>query len=439
MNIDKNLLENFAKKYAKDKTNLIIQNAVAKVGPNEVSFNNEVLRNHSFQFSVETKKAGITNQKKSGRCWIFATFNVMKTKILESLKVEEFEFSQNFIHFYDKLEKANSLFNIAIENPSFTIDTRLFTTLYKDPVSDGGYWGFIPNLISKYGICPKSAMPETFSSSNTYQMNTILHYVTINTIVDIKKAQENKESSESILKIKNDGLYTIYQVLVKSLGMPPKKFTYEYRDKDKNYQKIENITPLDFLKKYTDSEYLDLVDLVDDPRPEHAKNSTINYKYWKSVSEAPVVNNINVTLDVMKKATIASLKDNKPVWFGCDVGAYSDNKTGIFDTKLFNYEEVFNFQNKLNKEERVRYFVSPVSHAMAFVGVNLDDKGNPITWEVENSWGDEVGKKGYYSMTDEWFDKYNFEVVVNKKYVDQSILEEAKDKIIELEPWDPMV
>lgn len=439
MNIDKNLLENFAKKYAKDKTNLIIQNAVAKVGPNEVSFNNEVLRNHSFQFSVETKKAGITNQKKSGRCWIFATFNVMKTKILESLKVEEFEFSQNFIHFYDKLEKANSLFNIAIENPSFTIDTRLFTTLYKDPVSDGGYWGFIPNLISKYGICPKSAMPETFSSSNTYQMNTILHYVTINTIVDIKKAQENKESSESILKIKNDGLYTIYQVLVKSLGMPPKKFTYEYRDKDKNYQKIENITPLEFLKKYTDSEYLDLVDLVDDPRPEHAKNSTINYKYWKSVSEAPVVNNINVTLDVMKKATIASLKDNKPVWFGCDVGAYSDNKTGIFDTKLFNYEEVFNFQNKLNKEERVRYFVSPVSHAMTFVGVNLDDKGNPITWEVENSWGDEVGKKGYYSMTDEWFDKYNFEVVVNKKYVDQSILEEAKDKIIELEPWDPMV
>ena len=363
----------------------------------------------------------------------------MKTKILESLKVEEFEFSQNFIHFYDKLEKANSLFNIAIENPSFTIDTRLFTTLYKDPVSDGGYWGFIPNLISKYGICPKSAMPETFSSSNTYQMNTILHYVTINTIVDIKKAQENKESSESILKIKNDGLYTIYQVLVKSLGMPPKKFTYEYRDKDKNYQKIENITPLEFLKKYTDSEYLDLVDLVDDPRPEHAKNSTINYKYWKSVSEAPVVNNINVTLDVMKKATIASLKDNKPVWFGCDVGAYSDNKTGIFDTKLFNYEEVFNFQNKLNKEERVRYFVSPVSHAMTFVGVNLDDKGNPITWEVENSWGDEVGKKGYYSMTDEWFDKYNFEVVVNKKYVDQSILEEAKDKIIELEPWDPMV
>ncbi len=439
MNIDKNLLENFAKKYAKDKTNLIIQNAVAKVGPNEVSFNNEVLRNHSFQFSVETKKAGITNQKKSGRCWIFATFNVMKTKILESLKVEEFEFSQNFIHFYDKLEKANSLFNIAIENPSFTIDTRLFTTLYKDPVSDGGYWGFIPNLISKYGICPKSAMPETFSSSNTYQMNTILHYVTINTIVDIKKAQENKESSESILKIKNDGLYTIYQVLVKSLGMPPKKFTYEYRDKDKNYQKIENITPLEFLKKYTDSEYLDLVDLVDDPRPEHAKNSTINYKYWKSVSEAPVVNNINVTLDVMKKATIASLKDNKPVWFGCDVGAYSDNKTGIFDTKLFNYEEVFNFQNKLNKEERVRYFVSPVSHAMTFVGVNLDDKGNPITWEVENSWGDEVGKKGYYSMTDEWFDKYNFEVVVNKKYVDQSILEQAKDKIIELEPWDPMV
>lgn len=439
MNIDKNLLENFAKKYAKDKTNLVIQNAVAKVGPNEVSFNNEVLRNHSFQFSVETKKAGITNQKKSGRCWIFATFNVMKTKILESLKVEEFEFSQNFIHFYDKLEKANSLFNIAIENPSFTIDTRLFTTLYKDPVSDGGYWGFIPNLISKYGICPKSAMPETFSSSNTYQMNTILHYVTINTIVDIKKAQENKESSENILKIKNDGLYTIYQVLVKSLGMPPKKFTYEYRDKDKNYQKIENITPLEFLKKYTDSEYLDLVDLVDDPRPEHAKNSTINYKYWKSVSEAPVVNNINVTLDVMKKATIASLKDNKPVWFGCDVGAYSDNKTGIFDTKLFNYEEVFNFQNKLNKEERVRYFVSPVSHAMTFVGVNLDDKGNPITWEVENSWGDEVGKKGYYSMTDEWFDKYNFEVVVNKKYVDQSILEEAKDKIIELEPWDPMV
>lgn len=439
MNIDKNLLENFAKKYAKDKTNLVIQNAVAKVGPNEVSFNNEVLRNHSFQFSVETKKAGITNQKKSGRCWIFATFNVMKTKILESLKVEEFEFSQNFIHFYDKLEKTNSLFNIAIENPSFTIDTRLFTTLYKDPVSDGGYWGFIPNLISKYGICPKSAMPETFSSSNTYQMNTILHYVTINTIVDIKKAQENKESSESILKIKNDGLYTIFQVLVKSLGMPPKKFTYEYRDKDKNYQKIENITPLEFLKKYTDSEYLDLVDLVDDPRPEHAKNSTINYKYWKSVSEAPVVNNINVSLDVMKKATIASLKDNKPVWFGCDVGAYSDNKTGIFDTKLFNYEEVFNFQNKLNKEERVRYFVSPVSHAMTFVGVNLDDKGNPITWEVENSWGDEVGKKGYYSMTDEWFDKYNFEVVVNKKYVDQSILEEAKDKIIELEPWDPMV
>ncbi|WP_406614847.1 aminopeptidase C [Mycoplasmopsis hyopharyngis] len=438
-NIDKNLLESFYKKYTKDKANLVIENAIAKVGPKEASFNNEVLRKHSFQFSVETKKSSITNQKKSGRCWIFATFNVMKTKILEKLNVEDFEFSQNFIHFYDKLEKANSLFTIIIENPNLTVDSRLFTTMFKDPVSDGGYWGFVPNLIAKYGICPKSAMPETYSSSNTMQMNEILHYITMNTIVDIQVAQKESLNIEQILKIKEEGLYNIFQTLVKSLGLPPKKFTFEYRDKDKNFKKIENISPLEFLNEYADNEYLDLIDLVDDPRKEHSKNSTIHYKYWKSVNEAPLVKNINVDLEVMKAATIASLKDNKPVWFGCDVGAYSDNKTGIFDTELFNYEQTFNFKNKLTKEQRVKYFVSPVSHAMTFVGVNLDKNGKPISWEVENSWGDEVGKKGYYSMSDKWFDEYNFEVVVNKKYVDQAILEQAEKNIIELEPWDPMV
>lgn len=439
MNIDKKMLDLFEKKYLKDKTNIVIQNAVAKVGPNDASFNNEIPRKHSFEFSVETKKAGITNQKRSGRCWIFSTFNVMKAKILETLNIESFEFSQNFIHFYDKLEKANSLLSFLVENPKLEVDSRLFTTLFKDTTSDGGYWGFIPSLISKYGICPKSAMPETFSSSNTSQMNSILQYLTANAMVQIQKMQNEDKPKEEILKVKNDSLYNIYETLVKCLGMPPKKFNYEYRDKDKNFKRIENITPLEFLKKYSNDEYLELVDLVDDPRKEHPKNSTIQYKYWKSVNEAPNVSNVNVSLEVMKKATIASLKDNKPVWFGCDVAAFSDNKSGIFDVDLFDFKTTFNLKNLLSKEERVKYYVSPVSHAMTFVGVNLDEKGNPISWEVENSWGDEVGKKGYYSMSDKWFDEFNFEVVVNKKYVDSEILNKAKTNVIELEPWDPMV
>ncbi|WP_272940698.1 C1 family peptidase [Mycoplasmopsis caviae] len=340
--------------------------------------------------------------------------------------------------FWDKLEKSNTFLQIMIDMPELKFEDRLFSFLMQGTINDGGYWEWVAGLIKKYGAVPKSIMPETYNSSNTHALNIALNTQLISATKLIRDAVKNGASKDELLSIKHQCLEIIFEICAKTLGLPPQKFSFEYRDKDKKFNRVENISPVEFLQKYVGDDFLNKVNLLDDPRSENPKNRLLVAKYYRSVIEEKGLESLNVTMSVIKKAVIESLKDNEPVWFDCDVDSYSDRKGGIFDLELYKYEDMLNIKNQLSKEDRVNYRLSAPTHAMTIIGVNLDNDGNPINWEIENSWGDEVGKKGYFSMSDKWFEEYVFGVIVDPKYVDKEALKGLNKPAIELEPWDPL-
>lgn len=438
MIIEEKDIKKLYKKYKRNKMNKVIENTMTKNGVKASCTNSDMFRKHNNQFSVQTPKAGMTDQKSSGRCWIFSATNVLKTKVLEKLNVESFQFSENYLFFWDKLEKANTFLELTIKYPDLKYDDRLFIDFMDFTAEDGGYWEWAQGLIKKYGLVPKSVMDDTFNSTRSREINEVLDFHLLAATHMIREAHKEGKSIEELRKIKQKALEVVFEINAKTLGLPPQKFDYEYRDKKKNFHRIENITPLKFLEKYVGLEFLNTINLVHDPRDIHPKNRLYSSKYYKSVIEGKTVQSLNTTIDELKKATIASLKNKEPVWFACDVSLYSETKTGILDTELFDYKNTLNIFDTLTKKDRVNYRLSTPNHAMTFVGVDLDEKGNPIKWEVENSWGEKNGKKGYFSMSDEWFDEYVFQVIVNPVYVSEEVLDGLDKPAIQLEPWDPM-
>ncbi|WP_288771358.1 C1 family peptidase [Sneathia vaginalis] len=432
--INKELLEKFEGKYLGNEANLVIQDAITNVGINEASLRKEVVKKHEFVFSDETKKGEITNQKRSGRCWMFSALNVLRVNTMEKLNVETFEFSQAYLQFFDKIEKANTYLEYIIETKDLPVRDRLVEHIMSIGVSDGGYWSFFVGLATKYGVVPKSVMPETFHSSNTDILNEVLDVRLKRAACLIRKAK----TSEEISKIKDETLYQVYNICVKALGMPPKKFTYEYRDKDKKFVRIKDVTPKEFMELYAKDDLLSKVELVADPREEHMKGRMYELPYSCSVIEYGPSKFLNVTIDELKKVTIASIKDGAPVWFGCDVGQSSDRKLGILDSELYNYDKTLTQLGEFSKVDRLLNYSAYMTHAMTFVGVDLDDEGKPLMWEVENSWGDEVGKKGIFSMSDKWFDDHNYSVVVDKKYISDEFKDGLDKEVIKLDYFDPL-
>lgn len=440
MTINKREITTFYNRYNKEKTNKIIENAVTKNGIKNATYNNDVVREHNFVFSDQVKKAGITNQKSSGRCWLFATLNMLRVKILKDLNLESFELSENYLAFWSKLEKTNNFLELIIQNPKLKYDDRLWQIFVENGnVEDGGYWEWAQSLIKKYGIVPKDAMNETNDSQSTMMLAQVLNNNAFSAAKLIREAQSAKKSDEEIRKIKHRALNKAFDILAKTLGLAPQEFDFEYRDKDNKFFRVSKLTPLQFLDKYIGKDYLNKINLTDDPRKEHAKCVPYATKYIKALYEGKNMSYINAELKDMKKAVIASIKDEVPVWFDCDVTAlYGDRKAGILDPNIYSINDSLAPYDRLTKEDRVNYRYSLPNHAMVLIGVDLDEKGNPIKWEVENSWGDENGKKGYFSMSDKFFDEYLFGVIVDPKYVDKKYIDALEKQPVELEPWDPL-
>ncbi|WP_067141197.1 C1 family peptidase [Oceanivirga salmonicida] len=430
--IEEKLLKKFEKRYNEDEKNSVIENAISNVGIDSSSIKQEVIRKHNFVFSDETERGEITNQKRSGRCWMFSGMNVLRVITMKKLKLESFEFSQAYIQFYDKIEKANTYLQYVIETKDLDIMDRLVTHIIHNPTEDGGYWNFFSGLVQKYGLVPKKCMPETYHSSNTTVFNEMLELRLKRAAVAIRNAKSNKE----IEKIRENALYEVYNICVKALGKPPKTIDFEYRDKDKKYNKITGMKANKFLSKYVGINLEDKIQIVDDPREEYEKGRVYRVPYTCSVLEYGASSYLNVTMEELKKATIKSLKDGVPVWFGCDVGKDSDRKLGIMDTELFDYDKTLTSLGEFSKKDRLLTSASNLTHAMTFVGVDLDKDGNPINWKVENSWGEECGKKGIFSMSDKWFEEHNYEVVVDKKYISKEFLKGLEKEEIELEYYN---
>ena len=436
--INKEKFKDLDKKFYADRANVIGQSAVTRNGITESVLDPDVIKDMRHSFSLELKQGEITDQKQSGRCWMFSALNTMRYRIIKDYKLETFELSQAYPLFFDKLEKSNYFLESIIKTLDEDLQGRLIKHILADPLGDGGQWDMFVNLVNKYGVVPKYAMPEVNASSATREMDSYLTKMLRSFAKDLRKAHQEGKSLEELEKMKDGFNEDIYRALTLILGTPPKTIDFEARDKDDNYICDKNLSPKEFFDKYVKMNIDDFVSLINAPTADKPFNETFTVDYLGNVCEGKPVKYLNLPIDELKKAAIRQLEDGYPVWMGCDVGQSFVRKEGILSTKAFKLEELFGLDFAMTKEDRLDYSESLMTHAMVFTGVDLDDEGNPIRWKIENSWGDRAGNKGYLVMSDEWFNEYMYQIAVDKKYLSDDQKKAWEKEPIHLKPWDPM-
>ena len=436
--ISQNLLDQLEKRFDENPGNRMAMNAAVSCGICASSRNYVTEREIPHEFSISLEQGAVTNQKRSGRCWMFAVLNCMRFQVIKKQNLEDFELSQSYPLFYDKLEKANYFLESILDTLDEPTDGRLIAHLLAAPLNDGGQWDMLCSIVEKYGLVPKTAMPESVSSSATQEMVSYMTEKLREYACVLRKGHKAGKSMEQLKKEKEAMMETVYRMLCISLGKPPRTFTFEYRDKDGNFHREENLTPKAFYEKYVGLRLDDYVSVINAPTEDKPFYRSYTVQYLGNVKEGRPVKYVNLPIEEMKQAAIAQLKDGEPVWFGCDVGKRSFRDGGLMDTGIYDVETLFDTDFPMTKAERLEYGQSLMTHAMVFQGVNLDENGKPDRWRVENSWGEEAGKKGYFVMSDRWFDEYNYQVVVNKKYLSSKALEAYEKEPVRLNPWDPM-
>ncbi len=424
-----------------DKSHIIAKNAVCGKGVRDVAHVPEQVAKNTTVFDVEVKQGKRTNQKRSGRCWMFASLNTMRMRVMKKYKLSTFELSQAYPLFWDKLEKSNWFFENIIDTREQAVNSREVAFLLTDPISDGGQWDMFKALVAKYGVCPKEAMPETACSSNTSDLDAYLTRYLRSCAKQLRDAHAQGSTVEQLRSMKKTYMQNVYSLLVTCLGQPPAKFDVRLRDKDDKLALSGTFTPLEFFKEAVALNLDDYVSLISAPTADKPFNRVYTVSRLGNVVEAGGVRYINLTPQELKDAAIAQLKDNLPVWFGCDVMQSFLREEGIMDLDALDIDTLFGFDIMagFDKAARLDYGESLMTHAMVLEGVNFDADGKPSLWKVENSWGDDHGKDGFDTLADSWFDEYVYQVVVDKKYLpaDKRALFESDTPIV-LDPWDPM-
>lgn len=433
--ITKEMLTQFETTYQANKIQKAMRHAIFNTSLDLCVSVQENLTKNQNQFSVDIKTLKASNQLTSGRCWIFAGLNVLREEVAKRLKMDEFELSQNYIAFYDKLEKINSFMNLAIEMKEKDINDRTYVWLLTTGIQDGGQWDMFVNLVEKYGIVPKDNMPETFQSSNTAVMNVL-----INTRMR-KFAQEVRNLSmlgknDEIVSLHHEVLGQMYNFLCTCFGVPPKEFHFSYADKDGDVHHFDKMTPIGFYKEMIQSDLKEYVSIIHAPTKDKPFHEMFKVKYLKH-ADGGCVHYLNLPLEEFKQAVIQQLKEGELVWFGSDCGKFNDKKGGFWDDASFDYDSAFEIDFFMDKETSIDMRDSTMNHAMVLSGVDLI--GNtPIKWKIENSWGEETGYKGYFVASDSWFDRFVYQAVIHRKYLTNEQLLDLQKEPKELEPWDPM-
>ena len=433
--ITKKQIDKMRKEFEGDSSARVAQNAVTSNNLSSVTLRRDLVQEIDFTFSTKLDEWKATNQKSSGRCWLFATLNLFRPATMKKMNVKEFEFSQAHIHFWDKFERSNHFLEAIIETSGRPVDDRTIHFLLSDPIGDGGQWNMAMNLIRKHGLVPKSAYPESNSSSSTRWMNSILKDILRSSASEIREILDSGGSEKEARSHKDSRMEDIWRVLCIHLGTPPESFDWQWRDKDKEFHRRGKMTPQQFAEEFVDVDWEEYVCIVNDPRNEYYQTYTVDY--LQNVAGGPPVVYLNVPSDEMKSITQEILEDGMPVWMGCDVGKQMDRKRGLWDANLFETNELYGVDYGMSKADRLRYGQTMMTHAMLFTGVDVYE-GKPRRWRVENSWGDDSGQKGFYTMNDNWYDEHMFEIASPKKYLTEKMVKGLETVPIVLEAWDPM-
>lgn len=435
--INADMLKQIQQSYQGTAADKALRNAISNNDIRKLSLNQENRQGMDTHFSIKVNSKGITDQKSSGRCWLFTGLNVMRSKAIAKYDLGSFEFSQVYSFFWDQLEKSNLFLQGIIDTAKSPLDDKTVEWLFQHPLSDGGTFTGVADIVSKYGLVPKEAMPETNSSENTSRMANLISLKLKEFGLQLRDMIAGGAKPAVVEKEKTAMLGTVYRMLVLNLGVPPTEFDYVRRDAKGNPVETERHTPMSFLEKYGDKQLLsNYVMLMNDPSREYYKCYEIDYdrhrydgKNWTYV---------NLPVEDIKEMAIASLKDSTMMYFSCDVGKFLDSARGLLDVKNYDYESLLGTTFGMDKKQRVQTFASGSSHAMTLMAVDLNKDEKPVKWMVENSWGAGSGYQGHLIMTDEWFDEYMFRLVVETKYVPAKVMELFKQKPIKLPAWDPM-
>ena len=431
-------ISHFSAQFEGESENQLSLNAVTKNGIQAAALNRQVFcqTNHTFSDLIQTPKA--TDQLHSGRCWLFAGLNTLRLQAMKKLNLEQFELSQSYLMFWDKLEKANFFLENIIETRDEPLNGRLAMWLLAYPLPDGGQWDMFVSLIKKYGVVPKSVMPESYSSSNSKTMNALIAAKLREYAQILRELHQEGADLEELRAEKEEMLEEVYRMLAIHLGKPPALFLWEWRDKDNQFHRRNALTPLQFFNEYVNVDLNDQICLINAPTEDKPFNKTYTVQYLGNVVGGQQIKYLNVDLQTLKKAAADMIVDGHAVWFGCDVGKWFASEPGILNPQIYDFELVYGLEFTQNKAGRLNYGQSQMTHAMVLTGVDLDDSGNPLKWRVENSWGTKKGEKGYLVMSDDWFDQYLYEITVFKKYLSPELIQTLETAPIELAPWDPM-
>lgn len=428
-------LEKFSKEFNANPQNQVVARAAQKSGVLAASYNERVQSKLTRVFSTELDTDNVTNQKHSGRCWEFATLNVLRHAFGKKYKAKNFTFSQAYNFFWDKIERANIFYNNILATADKPLDSHEVKSHLDFAGGDGGQFHMAASLVEKYGVVPSYAMPESFNTNDTTGFATALgDKLKKDALVLRKLKNENKD--DEIEKTREKFLSEVYRMTAIAVGEPPKRFDLEYRDDDKKYHLDKNLTPLEFLHKYlSDVDLNDYVVLTN--APDHEYNKLYGLPGEDNIQGAYRIKLLNVPMEYLTTASIAQLKDGEAVWFGNDVLRQMDRKTGYLSTNLYKLNDLFGVNLDMDKADRLRTGVGEVSHAMTLVGGD-EDQGDIRQWKVENSWGEKSGSKGYFVMSNEWFNDYVYEVVVHKKYLTEEQRKIAEGPITDLPLWDSL-
>lgn len=389
-------------------------------------------------FSLDLTKDKVSDQKASGRCWMFAALNTFRHKMIAGFQLEDFELSQAHTFFWDKYEKSNWFLDQMLATADQELTSRKVKFLLDTPQQDGGQWDMVVSLFEKYGVVPKSVYPESISSGNSRELNQILNKLLRQDAQILRELVAAGANLAELQAKKEELLQEVFNFLAMNLGLPPRQFDFSYRDKDNNFHSESGLTPQAFFKKYVDLKLDDYVSIINAPTADKPYGKSYTVEMLGNVVGSKPVRYLNVEMDRLKELAIAQMQAGETVWFGSDVGQSSNRKAGIMADGMYDFTSSMDIQLTQDKAGRLDYSESLMTHAMVLTGVDLDENGKAKKWKVENSWGEKVGNKGYFVASDSWMDEYTYQIVVRKEFLTEAELAAYEAEPIVLAPWDPM-